>query len=68
MRTATKPWSIEFAGRVDELEIESEVLRDNPLGDPAVRPLWVYLPPGHDDEPDRRMPYPTAKDVLPGSS
>ncbi len=56
MRTATKPWSIEFAGRVDELEIESEVLRGNPLGDPAVRPLWVYVPPGYDDEPDRRYP------------
>ena len=46
MRTATTPWSMEFAGRVDELEIESEVLRSNPLGDPAVRPLWVYVPPG----------------------
>ena len=56
MRTATTPWSMEFAGRVDELEIESEVLRGNPLGDPAVRPLWVYVPPGYDDEPDRRFP------------
>src|SRR5438093_219203 len=56
MRTATTPWSMEFAGRVDELEIESEVLRSNPLGDPNVRPLWVYVPPGYDDEPDRRYP------------
>src|SRR5438093_11508869 len=56
MRTATTPWSMEFAGRVDELEIESEVLRGNPLGDPHVRPLWVYVPPGYDDEPDRRYP------------
>jgi hypothetical protein len=54
MRTATTPWRTQFAGRVDEVEIESEVLRGNPLGDPAVRPLWVYLPPGYDDEPDRR--------------
>jgi hypothetical protein len=32
------------------------VLRDNPLGDPFERPLWVYLPPGYDDEPGRRYP------------
>jgi hypothetical protein len=32
------------------------VLRDNPLGDPHERPLWVYVPPGYDDEPDRRYP------------
>ncbi|HEY1127614.1 MAG TPA: alpha/beta hydrolase-fold protein, partial [Actinomycetota bacterium] len=56
MRTATTPWRTEFAGRVDDVEIESELLRGNPLGDPAVRPLWVYLPPGYDDEPDRRYP------------
>lgn len=43
-------------GRFDELEIESTVLRDNPLGDPHVRPLWVYVPPGYDDEPERRFP------------
>ena len=43
-------------GRFEELEIESEVLRDNPLGDPHVRPLWVYLPPAYDAEPDRRFP------------
>lgn len=50
------PWSRTFAGRIDELEIESEALRGNPLGDPHVRPLWVYVPPGYDDEPDRRYP------------
>jgi hypothetical protein len=43
-------------GRFDELEIESDLLRGNPLGDPHVRPLWVYLPPGYDDDDDR---YPT---------
>src|SRR5262249_1170223 len=26
----------------------SERLRDNPLGDPSLRDLHVYLPPGHD--------------------
>jgi hypothetical protein len=50
------PWSIEFAGRLDEHELESEVLKDNPLGNPHVRPLWVYVPPGYDDDPDRRHP------------
>ena len=51
-----EPWSREPVGRFDELEIESEVLRDNPLGDPHVRPLWVYLPPAYDAKPERRFP------------
>src|SRR2546422_546807 len=51
-----EPWSREPVGRFDELEIESAVLRDNPLGDPHVRPLWVYVPPAYDAEPDRRFP------------
>jgi len=50
------PWSREMAGHVDEAELESEALRGNPLGDPHARPLWVYLPPGYDDEPERRYP------------
>src|SRR5881275_1656707 len=50
------PWSIEFAGRLDEHELESDVLAGNPLGEPHVRPLWVYVPPGYDDEPERRYP------------
>jgi S-formylglutathione hydrolase FrmB len=50
------PWSTTFAGRFDELEIESEALRGNPLGDPATRPLWVYTPPGYGEEPERRYP------------
>jgi hypothetical protein len=50
------PWSVELAGRMDEATIESEVLKNNPLGDPYVRPIWVYVPPGYDDEPDRRYP------------
>jgi S-formylglutathione hydrolase FrmB len=45
-----------MAGRFDALEIESSALRDNPLGDPHVRPLWVYVPPAYDAEPDRRFP------------
>jgi len=50
------PWSADLAGRIDEHVISSDLLRDNPLGDPADRPLWVYVPPGYDDEPDRRYP------------
>ncbi len=48
------PWSVELAGRIDEHVITSEPLRDNPLGDPYQRPLWVYVPPGYDDDPARR--------------
>jgi hypothetical protein len=51
-----EPWSYDLAGRFDEHAFESEVLKDNPLGDPHVRPLWVYVPPGYDEEPDRRYP------------
>jgi S-formylglutathione hydrolase FrmB len=51
-----EPWGTTFAGRFQLLEIDSEVLRGNPLGDPSTRPLWVYTPPGYDAEPDRRYP------------
>src|ERR1022692_245025 len=50
------PWSAPLAGRIDEQVITSELLRGNPLGDPCERPLWVYLPPGYDDDPGRRYP------------
>jgi Putative esterase len=51
----TSPWSFDVAGRFDEHAFESEVLKDNALGDPHVRPLWVYVPPGYDDS-DARLP------------
>jgi S-formylglutathione hydrolase FrmB len=51
-----EPWSYEIAGRIDEHVVESVVLKGNPLGDPDQRPLWVYLPPGYDDDPDHRYP------------
>ena len=51
-----EPWSYDLAGRFDEHAFDSEVLKDNPLGDPHVRPLWVYVPPAYEDEPDRRYP------------
>jgi putative esterase len=50
------PWSADIAGRFDEHVFSSDVLRGNALGDPAERPLWVYVPPGYDDEPERRYP------------
>jgi S-formylglutathione hydrolase FrmB len=50
------PWSIELAGRFEEEVFDSAALRGNPLGDPHQRPLWVYLPPGYEDQPQRRYP------------
>ena len=50
------PWSAGLAGRMEEHHVTSELLRGNPLGDPHERPLWVYVPPGYDDEPARRYP------------
>jgi Putative esterase len=50
------PWSADLAGRIDEHMFTSELLRDNPLGDPYQRPLYVYVPPGYDDDQDRRYP------------
>jgi hypothetical protein len=50
------PWSTELRGRFDEHVVESDLLRGNVLGDPHRRPLWVWAPPGYDDEPERRYP------------
>ncbi len=49
-------WPLDLAGRLDRQVFRSTALRGNPLGDPAERPLEIYLPPGYDDEPDRRYP------------
>lgn len=43
-------------GTVTNVRHESSVLRDNPLGDPFERDLFVYLPPGYDESDER---YPT---------
>jgi enterochelin esterase-like enzyme len=48
------PWGRDLAGELHELTFESEALRDNPLGDPSSRPLYVYTPPGWPDD----GPYP----------
>ena len=50
------PWSGDLRGRYEEVIFESKVLKGNPLDDPYQRPLWVYLPPGYDEEPNRRYP------------
>jgi S-formylglutathione hydrolase FrmB len=43
-------------GRWQEVAFDSKALRDNPLGDPHVRPLYVWTPPSHDADGDRRYP------------
>src|ERR1041385_5492288 len=42
--------------RVEMVSFESKALKENPLGDPAVRDLPVLLPPGYDDSGARRYP------------
>lgn len=42
-------------GRVEIVAVESEILKSNPMGDPATRKVPVYLPPGYDEE---RLSYP----------
>jgi S-formylglutathione hydrolase FrmB len=51
-----QPWQTEPVGRFEREVIDSQALRDNPLGDPHERPLWVYLPPGYEDDQERRYP------------
>lgn len=51
-----RPWAPELAGRLEELEITSEALAGNPLGDSARRPLLVYVPPSYDADPARSYP------------
>ncbi len=43
-------------GRVEITRFESAVLKGNPLGDPHVRRVPVYLPPSYDTERSRRYP------------
>jgi S-formylglutathione hydrolase FrmB len=50
------PSKARFAGQFIELEVASTALEGNPLGDPSVRPLWVYVPPGYDSAGDRQYP------------
>jgi hypothetical protein len=50
------PWSGELAGQIEEQTVTSACLKGNVLGDPHVRPLWVYLPPGYEVGAGRRYP------------
>ncbi len=50
------PWHRPRRGRWVADTVRSLALAGNPLGDPAERPLYVWLPPGYDEEPDRRWP------------
>ena len=50
------PWERDLGGRIDHRTISSAVLAGNALGDPAERPLWVYVPPGYADDSGRRYP------------
>jgi enterochelin esterase-like enzyme len=51
-----KPWSVPFNGTFEQQTIVSEALRDNPLGDPYERPVWIYLPPGLSASGSTRVP------------
>jgi S-formylglutathione hydrolase FrmB len=51
-----RPWQSDFVGRYEHVTIDSRALRGNPLGDESRRPLWAYLPPAYDADPDARFP------------
>src|ERR687891_238042 len=53
---AGAPWEGPIHGTLDRLVVESELLADNPLGDPARRPLYVYRPPGVELDHPRPLP------------
>jgi hypothetical protein len=53
---AGAPWERPLHGTLDRLVVESELLADNPLGDPARRPLYVYRPPGVELDHPRALP------------
>ena len=54
-------WS---SGRVVTLEHESRVLRDNPLGDPSVRQLHLWLPAEYDSPRRRGRRFPVLFDLV----
>jgi Putative esterase len=53
---AGAPWERPMHGTLDRIVVESDVLADNPLGDPARRPLYVYRPPGVELDHPRPLP------------
>jgi S-formylglutathione hydrolase FrmB len=48
--------SADRTDRWEEHAFDSDALRGNVLGDPHVRPLFVWTPPSYDAEPERRYP------------
>ncbi len=52
------------AGRLVVLEHRSAILKDNPLGDPHVRKLGVWLPPQYDDGNARLRRFPVLYDLV----
>ncbi len=50
------PWSFPLLGDLRQMAAASRLLEGNPLNDPVVRPLWVYLPPAYKEMPDARFP------------
>jgi len=50
-------------GQVQVLEHESRVLKGNPLGDPHVRKLAVWLPPQYEGERERAKRFPVLVDM-----
>lgn len=47
---------LQLAGTLRVDSVRSEALANNPLGDPATRPVGVYLPPEYDPQGSRRYP------------
>lgn len=50
------PWARDLAGSFVELTVRSELLERNALGDPAIRPLYAYLPPGVEEASSGELP------------
>jgi hypothetical protein len=53
---AGAPWERPLHGDLDRLVVESETLAGNPLDDPAIRPLYVYRPPGVELDHPKPLP------------
>jgi len=53
---AGAPWERPMHGTLDRLVVESDLLAGNPLGDPEIRPLYVYRPPGVELDHPRPLP------------
>ena len=51
-------------GRVIVLEHVSELLKGNPLGDPHVRQLAVWVPPQYDAARSRARRFPMLMDMV----